>query len=435
MRVSIVIPCYQQEVYLNRALDSIDAQDYKNIEVIVVDDGSARPVEIVGKNYSFPIKLIRQNNQGLSAARNTGLANSSGALIKFLDADDKLLPNCISAQIVSFNNNCIAVNVIGFIENDEDTNAEARIIPAFGDPLSALMMDNLAPIHSYMFVKSAVENIGGFSTESRVEHGCEDYDLIFRLAISGSSFYSSHQCGVVYFRRHGTMSKNRCGMQKSRVDVWLYNVSFILKNKTSVALDCIIPILVGLAKISHWLSDDHITLANDIISMAKKVLAMQLFNIQKSELSCLRNLVSSIELFSPICELLNSVLDGRSNSTIHINSTGINDYKLFLNGMQNRIEDDWVIKILMYAKKHSGHIGIYGAGAYGVRVGKICAAAGYGIKCYFDKSLCGTVNDGDVPIYHPDDIVAKDIDLVIIASVAFYDEIYNSIKGLPCVII
>ena len=46
-----------------------------------------------------------------------------------------------------------------------------------------------------------------------------------------------------------------------------------------------------------------------------------------------------------------------------------------------------------------------------------------------------TVNDGDVPIYHPDDIVAKDIDLVIIASVAFYDEIYNSIKGLPCAII
>lgn len=64
------------------------------------------------------------------------------------------------------------------------------------------------------------------------------------------------------------------------------------------------------------------------------------------------------------------------------------------------LKDDWVIKILMYAKKHSGHIGIYGAGAYGVRVGKICAAAGYGIKCYFDKSLCGTVNDGDVPIYH-----------------------------------
>ena len=435
MRVSIVIPCYQQEIYLNRALESIDAQDYQNIEVIVVDDGSARPVEIVGKNYSFPIKLIRQDNQGLSAARNTGLAHSSGSLIKFLDADDKLLPNCISAQAASFNNKSTAVNIIGFIENDEDTNAEARIIPAFGDPLSALMMDNLAPIHSYMFVKSAVENIGGFSTESRVEHGCEDYDLIFRLAISGSSFYSSHQCGVVYFRRHGTMSKNRCGMQKSRVDVWLYNVSSLLGLHTTLVADYIVPMLSGLAKIHKWLQSHHWEMAQKIIATLKDELAKHWQSITSSELYCLQRNFASMTLFSPIVEYLNSVLDGNSSPKIHVNAIAMNDYKQYLNGMKNSIEDEWVIKILSHAKNHSGRIGIYGAGEYGVRIYEICRAAGYEINCYFDKSLFNSVTDSSVPIYHPDDIVAKDIDLVIIASVAFYDEIYNSIKGLPCAII
>lgn len=435
MCVSIVIPCYQQEEYLTRALESIDAQDYQDIEVIVVDDGSVKPVEIIKEKYAFPIKLIRQTNQGLSAARNTGIANSSGSLIKFLDADDKLLPGCIRMQAVSLERETSAVNIIGFVEIDEETNAEAEIIPAFGDPLSALMMDNLAPIHSYMFVKSAVENIGRFSTDERIVYGCEDYDLIFRLAISGCKFYSSHQLGVVYYRRHGTMSKNSSGMQKSRVDVWIHNVLFFLKNKPDISCFYIIPLLTGLAKINKWLSDDQYILARDIISIANNALVKRLFNIPKSELFSLLKLVSSLELFSPLCESLNNIVHGHHNSKINITSTEINSYKLFLNGMQNSIEDDWVIKVLTYAKKHSGQIGIYGAGEYGVRLQKICTAAGYEVKCYFDKSLFSVVNDNGIPIYHPDEIKEHNISLIIIASVAFYDEILDSIEHLPCVVI
>lgn len=435
MRVSIIIPCYQQEIYLNRALESVDEQDYQDIEIIVVDDGSTSPVEIADEKYSFPVKLIRQENQGLSAARNTGIRHSSGLLIKFLDADDKLLPGCISAQVASFSSDTPAVNVIGYVEHDEDTHAETRIIPAFGDPLSALMMDNLAPIHSYMFVKSAVEGVGGFSTDSRVGHGCEDYDLIFRLAISGSIFYSSHQCGVVYFRRIGTMSKNRYGMQKSRADVWLHNIFFLLKYKTDVAFIRIVPILSGLIKISKWLTDEQLVLAVDIVMMSKYILAKQLCNIPKSELFCLLKLMSNLDLFNPVRKLLNSVLNEHVNPSIHINPTEINDYRLFLGGSQNKIEDCWVVKILTNARKYSGGIGIYGAGEYGVRIKNICAAAGYEIKCFFDKSASSIVTGDGIPIYHPNDIKNKSIDLVIIASVAFYDEIYESIKHNSCVVI
>lgn len=435
MRVSIVIPCYQQEEYLNRALESIDKQDYQDIEVIVVDDGSARPVQITQEKYSFLIKLIRQPNQGLSSARNTGLVHSSGTIIKFLDADDTLLPGCISAQVANFYNGTEVISVIGFVEHDEDTNATAKIIPAFGDPLSALMMDNLAPIHSYMFLKSALEKIGGFSTDSRVVNGCEDYDLVFRLAIAGSQFYSSHQCGVVYFRRVGTMSKNKYGMQLSRVEVWLHNVSFLLKCKPEVSVEYIIPMLSGLAKIHKWLQTEHQLIAQDIITIINGELAKHWENFPRDELSFIKKNFASIALFSPVVEYLNSVLDNDSSVKININTIEINNYKQFLNAMKNKIEDEWVIKILLHAKKYSGRIGIYGAGEYGVRIHEICKAAGYEIKCYFDKSLFNSVSDCGIPIYHPNDIVTKNVALVIIASVAFYDEIYESLKGLPCIVI
>ncbi|WP_314924943.1 glycosyltransferase [Aeromonas piscicola] len=435
MRVSIVIPCYQQEEYLNRALESIDKQDYQDIEVIVVDDGSAQPVQITQEKYSFLIKLIRQPNQGLSSARNTGLVHSSGTIIKFLDADDTLLPGCISAQVANFYNSTEVISVIGFVEHDEDTNATAKIIPAFGDPLSALMMDNLAPIHSYMFLKSALEKIGGFSTDSRVVNGCEDYDLVFRLAIAGSQFYSSHQCGVVYFRRVGTMSKNKYGMQLSRVEVWLHNVSFLLKCKPEVSVEYIIPMLSGLAKIHKWLQTEHQLIAQDIITIINGELAKHWENFPRDELSFIKKNFASIALFSPVVEYLNSVLDNDSSVKININTIEINNYKQFLNAMKNKIEDEWVIKILLHAKKYSGRIGIYGAGEYGVRIHEICKAAGYEIKCYFDKSLFNSVSDCGIPIYHPNDIVTKNVALVIIASVAFYDEIYESLKGLPCIVI
>ncbi|WP_323904535.1 glycosyltransferase family 2 protein [Aeromonas hydrophila] len=435
MRVSIVIPCYQQEEYLNRALESIDKQDYQDIEVIVVDDGSTQPVQITQEKYSFLIKLIRQPNQGLSSARNTGLVHSSGTIIKFLDADDTLLPGCISAQVANFYNGTEVISVIGFVEHDEDSNATAKIIPAFGDPLSALMMDNLAPIHSYMFLKSALEKIGGFSTDSRVVNGCEDYDLVFRLAIAGSQFYSSHQCGVVYFRRIGTMSKNKYGMQLSRVEVWLHNVSFLLKCKPEVSVEYIIPMLSGLAKIHKWLQTEHQLIAQDIITIINGELARHWENFPRDELSFIKKNFASIALFSPIVEYLNSVLDNDSSVKININTIEINNYKQFLNAMKNKIEDEWVIKILIHAKKYSGRIGIYGAGEYGVRIHEICKAAGYEIKCYFDKSLFNSVSDCGIPIYHPNDIVTKNVALVIIASVAFYDEIYESLKGLPCIVI
>ena len=83
MKLSIIIPCYNAEPYINELIDCLKPQLNDDVEVIVVDDGSKKPYKT-----SAPIKVIRKENGGASSARNCGLDNASGEYISFIDADD-----------------------------------------------------------------------------------------------------------------------------------------------------------------------------------------------------------------------------------------------------------------------------------------------------------------------------------------------------------
>lgn len=95
-KISVIIPVYNAEKYLNKTLESILKQSLKDIEVICVDDGSTdSSVEIIQSfiKKDDRVKLIRQNNQHAGSARNTGLKEAQGEYIHFMDADDYVL-NC-----------------------------------------------------------------------------------------------------------------------------------------------------------------------------------------------------------------------------------------------------------------------------------------------------------------------------------------------------
>ena len=94
--ISVIVPVYNVEKYLQECLDSIQNQTYSDIEVILVNDGSTdKSKEICGKycKEDNRFQLLNQENQGLSAARNSGVAASTGEFIAFVDSDDIILPN------------------------------------------------------------------------------------------------------------------------------------------------------------------------------------------------------------------------------------------------------------------------------------------------------------------------------------------------------
>src|SRR5437773_9320352 len=100
--VSVVIPNYNYAHFLREAIDSALAQTYKDIEVIVVDDGSTDASADVIASYDSRIHPVFSQNQGVAAARNRGVAESTGEYIAFLDADDAWLPTKIEKQVERF---------------------------------------------------------------------------------------------------------------------------------------------------------------------------------------------------------------------------------------------------------------------------------------------------------------------------------------------
>jgi len=136
--ISVIIPFYNREGYLKEALESISCQDFRDFEIIAVDDGSTdNSAQIVNKFNHIPIKLISQKNQGAASARNAGIQVARGRFITFLDSDDIWVPHKLSAQLADFHNtgsNLCFGHVQEFISPDfldHQKQFQTRLIPGF----------------------------------------------------------------------------------------------------------------------------------------------------------------------------------------------------------------------------------------------------------------------------------------------------------------
>lgn len=101
LSISVIIPTYNRVKTIHRALDSVLKQHYPVHEIIVIDDGSSDNTAQVIEEFFPSVFLIRQENRGVSAARNTGIQTASGEWIALLDSDDCWLPSKLSDQVVA----------------------------------------------------------------------------------------------------------------------------------------------------------------------------------------------------------------------------------------------------------------------------------------------------------------------------------------------
>jgi glycosyltransferase involved in cell wall biosynthesis len=190
--VSVVIPLHNAQATIQRTLRSAAAQDWPNLEIIVVDDGSTdNGCDVVQAEAALDprIMLIRQANAGVAAARNRGAAAAGGDYLAFLDADDLWLPDKITAQM-----NLVARPEKDFgasytwsalIDDGDRIYSLAYRPTAEGWILRDLCRSNVIGNGSALLVRRGVfEQVGGFdpSLKARGAQGCEDLMLYLRLA-------------------------------------------------------------------------------------------------------------------------------------------------------------------------------------------------------------------------------------------------------------
>lgn len=215
--VSVIIPIYNGELYIGQAIESVIAQTYKDVELIVVDDGSNDNTEKVVKKYG-DIKYIYQNNSGPSAARNRGMAASEGEYIAFLDSDDLYKENKLEAQINAFEKN-MDVDIVynDCISVDKDLNyintlRSEGVYENKEDFLCMLLFRQIIPIPpSIMLRRRCFEE--GYLYNEEYKHS-EDYEYTIRLAQRYRFKYIPEPLYI--YRRHGGNLTNAHSTQQER---------------------------------------------------------------------------------------------------------------------------------------------------------------------------------------------------------------------------
>ncbi len=232
-KISIIIPIYNAAGFIGEAIESLAAQTFSPSEIIVVDDGSTDNTKLVldGLISGGDIKYIFQENQGPAAARNTGIKNSHGEFIAFLDADDIWSSDKLQRQMELFNNPSV-----GLVYSDVEYFGDPYKFKLFSESVrkfyrgrvtSDLLRHNFIPTSSVIVRRSLFDEAGYF-LENNVKLGIgEDYHLWLRLSLL--SEFDFVEDPLVRYRIHGSQVTNGSRLKTQRSLAYLYGD--ILKKK------------------------------------------------------------------------------------------------------------------------------------------------------------------------------------------------------------
>ena len=199
MLVSILIPCYNAERWIARAIESALAQTWPNKEVIVVDDGSTDGSLEVIRSFDGRVRWESGPNRGGNAARNRLLQLARGDWVQYLDADDYLRSAKLERQLQVLREYPDCDVICGPTAWERLQNGELvctdETIPAPRDPWVLLAKWRLPQTGGPLWRRAALEHVGGWRVDQPC---CQEHELYLRLLASGRKFEFSDECLAVY---------------------------------------------------------------------------------------------------------------------------------------------------------------------------------------------------------------------------------------------
>ncbi|WP_341528426.1 glycosyltransferase family 2 protein [Nostoc sp. UHCC 0302] len=228
--ISVIVPAYNAEKFIEKTLNSILSQTYKNIEVIVVDDGSQDRTYTVVKSFAQQdsrVILLKQTNAGVAAARNLAIEKSRGEYIAPIDADDIWYPRKIEKQVQCILEADLSVGLVyaWSLSIDEDDIIFGTPDPEYHRDFNSVE-GTVYPLLAYtnfignasvpLIRRSCFEKVGGYNCKlkSNNAQGCEDWEISLRIA-EHYKFRVVQEFLIGYRQVRGSMSHNYQSMERS----------------------------------------------------------------------------------------------------------------------------------------------------------------------------------------------------------------------------
>ncbi len=204
MHIAVVTPAYNVAAFLAATIESLLAQTHRGWTLIIIDDGSTDDTASVAAGFADPhIRLLRQSNSGVSAARNRGIGEIDGDAVMFLDGDDWLAPDALARLAAALEADPAAVAAYGaycFVSEDGRIGVGAKTGPfPQGDILEHLLVQNLFANGGHVLIRAAaVRRAVGFRSD--IAYG-EDWEFWCRLAAIGRFVTVPGAAPLLFVRR------------------------------------------------------------------------------------------------------------------------------------------------------------------------------------------------------------------------------------------
>ena len=262
-RVSVIMPCFNAEATIARAITSVQAQTLPDWELVIVDDGSAdNSAKIILGIDDARIRLLSQPNSGAAAARNRGLAEAQGEFVAFLDSDDTWHPEFLEQMLKALQASPKGVLAYcGWQNLYPDGSSGEPFVPPDYEPLDraeTFLGGCRWPIHGALVRRVEIEAVGAFDETLKAS---EDYDLWLRLVPRGTLIlvpavlaYYHHHLGTQITKNRQRVALSHCAAQQN----------FLRKNPNAAShlgkrrlRELMIGELLRQGYLSYWKRDLH----------------------------------------------------------------------------------------------------------------------------------------------------------------------------------